>query len=128
MRDIEAFHQALNAFEFSGLISDVAEVISDTLAGHQFLMSYGGDGTFVCVTESGWRPDTERLMDDVNLALSRMELFNNKGEPLEPRVSAGSAVRMIWKSGNAVMNALARRIPAPRRPRKSMNATAMTFG
>ncbi|MGS4985746.1 hypothetical protein [Pseudosulfitobacter sp. RP-4] len=45
-------------------------------------------------------------MDDVNLALSRMELFNNKGEPLEPRVSAGSAVRMIWKSGNAVMNAL----------------------
>ena len=106
VRDVEGFHQTLNAFEFSGLISDVAEVISDTLAGHQFLMSYGGDGTFVCVTESGWRPDTERLMDDVNLALSRMELFNNDGQPLEPRVSAGSAVRMIWKSGSAVMDAL----------------------
>lgn len=106
VRDIEGFHQTLNAFEFSGLISDVAEVISDTLAGHQFLMSYGGDGTFVCVTESGWRPDTERLMDDVNLALSRMEMFNNDGQPLEPRVSVGSAVRMIWKSGSAVMDAL----------------------
>ncbi|UOA29067.1 response regulator [Pseudosulfitobacter sp. DSM 107133] len=106
IRNIEGFHAALNAFEFNSLITDVAEVISDTLASHQFLMSYGGDGTFVCVTESGWRPDPELLMDDVNLALSRMEMFNNAGEPLEPRVSTGDAVRMIWKSGNAVMDAL----------------------
>jgi len=106
VRNIEGYHRALNAFEFNGLISDVAEVISDTLAGHQFLMSYGGDGTFVCVTESGWRPEPETLMDDVNYALSRMEMYNNAGIRLEPRVSTGSAVRMIWKSGNAVMDTL----------------------
>lgn len=106
VRGIENFHKTLNAFEFNGLISDVAEVLSDTLSGHQFLMPYGGDGTFVCVTESGWRPDPERLMDDVNLALSRMEMFNNAGEPLEPRVSTGDAVRMTWKTGNAIMDTL----------------------
>lgn len=107
IREIEKLHATLSPFEFYSLISDVAEIISDSLAGHQFLMSYAGNGTFVCVTESGWRPDTERLKDAINLALSRTELYDNKGQRLEPRVCAGEAVRLIWKSGGSVMDALA---------------------
>ncbi|MDF1726478.1 MAG: response regulator [Sulfitobacter sp.] len=107
IREIEKIHGALSAFEFYSLMSDVAEIISDTLAGHQYLMSYAGNGTFVCVTESGWRPDTEKLKDAVNLALKRSELYNNQGERLEPQVCAGEAVRLIWKSGASVMEALA---------------------
>lgn len=107
IRQIDAFHQGLSAFEFYSLISDVAEVISDTLVGHQFLMSYAGSGTFVCITESGWRPDMQLLMDAINLSLARTELYNNEGQRLQPRVSAGTAVRLVWKSGNTVMEALA---------------------
>ncbi len=107
IREIEAFHEAMSAFEFYSLISDVAEVISDTLQGHQFLMSYAGSGTFVCITESGWRPNMNGLMDSVNLELSQTELFDNYGQRIHPRVSAGQAVRLIWKSGNSVMDALA---------------------
>ncbi|NNE51169.1 MAG: response regulator [Sulfitobacter sp.] len=107
VREIEAFHTRLSPFEFYSLISDVAEVISDTLQGNQFLMAYAGNGTFVCVTESGWRPDPVRLQDAVNLSLSRTELYDNSGQRLEPRVCAGEAIRLIWKSGDSVMEALA---------------------
>ena len=107
IREIDAFHAALSAFEFYSLISDVAEVLSDTLIGHQFLMSYAGNGTFVCITESGWRPNMGSLMDAVNFELSQTELFDNHGERIHPRVSAGDAVRLIWKSGTSVMDAMA---------------------
>lgn len=106
IRKIEEHHQSLSAFEFSSMISDVAEVISDTLNGHQFLMSYAGSGTFVCVTESGWRPVMSKLMDAVNLSLSRTELYNNAGERLFVRVSAGKAIRLIWKSKETVLEAM----------------------
>ena len=107
IRKVEEHHKVMSAFEFFSLVSDVAEIISDTLAGHQFLMSYAGSGTFVCVTESGWRPDTTALMDAINLSLSRTELYDNSGQQLYVRVSAGEAVRLIWKSENSVMEAVA---------------------
>ncbi|APE44245.1 two-component system response regulator [Sulfitobacter alexandrii] len=107
VREIEQYHATMTPFEFYSLVSDVAEVISDTLHGHQFLMSYAGSGTFVCITESGWRPDMGQLVDAVNLSLARTELYNNAGERLHPRVSGGDVVRLIWKSGAAVMDALA---------------------
>ncbi|MGB3243804.1 MAG: response regulator [Sulfitobacter sp.] len=106
IRQIEKLHKDLSAFEFYSLVSDVAEVISDALTGRQFLMSYAGNGTFVCVTESGWRPDTNALMDIVNLTLSRTELYDNAGTRLQPRVSAGEPTRLIWKSGSTVMEAV----------------------
>lgn len=107
IRNIDEHHQSMSPFEFYSLVSDVAEVISDTLAGHQFLMSYAGSGTFVCVTESGWRPNMPTLMDAVNLSLSRTELYDNSARQLYVRVSAGEAIRLIWKSESSVMEAVA---------------------
>ncbi len=107
VRQIEDLHESTSPFEFYSMISDVAEIISDTLAGKQFLMSYAGSGTFVCVTESGWRPDPVQLMDSVNLSLAQTELYDNQGRRLQPRVSTGDVIRMIWKTGNSVMEALA---------------------
>ncbi|KIN63748.1 Two component diguanylate cyclase [Sulfitobacter noctilucicola] len=106
IRKIEEHHAAMSAFEFASLISDVSEVISDTLAEYEFLMAYAGNGTFVCVTESGWRPNMSNLMDAVNLSLSRTELYDNAGQQLYVRVSAGEAVRLIWKSESSVMEAV----------------------
>ncbi|UYV37814.1 response regulator [Rhodobacteraceae bacterium D3-12] len=108
IRKIDEHHMAMSAFEYSSMISDVAEIISDTLAGRQFLMAYAGNGTFVCVTESGWRPDMEALMDEINLSLSQTELYNNAGELLYVRVSAGEPVRLIWQSEQTVMEALSK--------------------
>ena len=106
IRQTEKLHCDLSAFEFSSLVSDVAEVISDALNGRQFLMSYAGNGTFVCVTESGWRPDTQALMNTVNLSLAQTDLYDNSGVRLHPRVSAGEPMRLVWKSGSSIMEAI----------------------
>lgn len=106
IRQIAAFHDTLSPAEFRFLIEDAAEVISDTLSDRHFLMSYAGNGTFVCITESGWRPDMKRLGDQVNLYLSRAQIRSNTGVELHPRVSAGAAIRLVWKSGDQIMNAL----------------------
>jgi len=107
LRKIEEFHAHMSAFEFHSLIADTAEIISDTLHRHQFLMSYAGNGTFVCVTENGWRPDAETLMDAVNLSLARSELYTNNAERIYPRVSVGEVVSLVWKTGQSAMGALA---------------------
>ena len=107
LREAGDLYEALNRFEFYSLISDIAEVISDLLRGHQYLMSYAGNGTFICVTESGWRPDVEKLKDVFNLTLARSEFFNNSGEALFPRVETGEAIRLVWKSGSSLYEALA---------------------
>lgn len=106
IRKIQEHHSSMSAFEFYSMISDVAEIISDTLVNCQYLMCYAGNGTFVCVTESGWRPNTESLMDAINLRLATTELYDNKGQRLYVRVSAGEALRMIWKTGNSLMETI----------------------
>ena len=107
VREVDMYFEGQTSFEFYSLISDVAEVISDTFEGHQYLMAYAGNGTFVCVTESGWRPEPASLMEAINLSLATTELFSNDGTRLHPRVSAGEAVRLMWRSGSSVMDALA---------------------
>lgn len=106
IRRIEAYYNALSTYDFHGMIEDAAEVISDRLAGQQNLITYAGNGTFICIVESGYNPDMEELMDDVNIAFARAELFRTGGERMHPRVSVSCSVRLIWKSGSAVLNAL----------------------
>ena len=106
LRTPETFCNALSGVEFKFLIEDVAEVISDCLVGHQFLMTYAGNGIFLCITESGWRPDMPQMTDTVNLNLCRAKIMSNAGSELHPRVSAGKAIRLVWKSGDQLLNAL----------------------
>ena len=106
IRDVEHFHGSMSNFEFCSMLSDVGEIISDTLDGCQFLMSYAGGGTFVCITESGWRPDPRLLANDINISLAKTELFDNRGEHINPRICAGKAVRLMWKTNSSVMDAL----------------------
>ena len=47
IRRIAEIHESLSGPEFHGLIEDVAETISDEMRDHQYLMAYGGFGTFI---------------------------------------------------------------------------------
>ncbi|KZY05971.1 MULTISPECIES: response regulator [unclassified Sulfitobacter] len=106
IRRINEFHEALTGFEFHSMISDVAEVISDTLSEHQFLMSYAGNGTFVCIVEAGWRPEMASVTEQVNLSLAQAELFANDGQRIQPRLCAGKAIRLVWKSNEQILDSL----------------------
>jgi DNA-binding response OmpR family regulator len=87
IRDVEHFHGSMSNFEFCSMLSDVG-------------------GTFVCITESGWRPDPRLLANDINISLAKTELFDNRGEHINPRICAGKAVRLMWKTNSSVMDAL----------------------
>jgi CheY-like chemotaxis protein len=108
LRQTNAFCESLSATEFKFVIEDVAENITDCLGEHQFLMTYAGSGTYLCITESGWRPDMPKLMDAVNLRLSHAQIRCNSGKELYPRVSAGAAIRLVWKSGDQILSALSK--------------------
>ncbi|WP_298860881.1 response regulator [uncultured Sulfitobacter sp.] len=106
LRKPETYCEALSPAEFKFLLEDVAECISDCLADHQFLMTYAGNGTYLCITESGWRPEMSKLMAAVNLHLNQMKIVSNTSAELYPRVSAGNAIRLVWKSNDQVLSAL----------------------
>jgi CheY-like chemotaxis protein len=106
IRDIEGLHDQLCPFEFHSMISDVGEIISDGLADGKFLMTYSGSGVFICVSDRSWTPNTDRLMDAVNLRLSQTEIYNNAGGLLNVRVSVGRPFRFVWKSGQGVLDTI----------------------
>lgn len=96
----------LSNFDFSCVITDVAEAISDCLLPTQRLLSYAGNGTFVCVVEGAAQIDIERLVDQINLYIHHMELSQSDGSPLNIRVCAGRPTRMVWRKGNSALEAL----------------------
>ena len=106
LRKAEVYCDTLTGADFKFMIEDVAKSLSETLQEHPILLTYAGNGTFVCIVESGWRPDMAQLCDRVNVTLSQSRIISNTGAPLHPRLSAGAAIRLVWKSGNQIVNAL----------------------
>ena len=107
IRRVDELYGALSTFDFQCLIVDVAEALADCMQGHQFLMSYLGNGVYGCVTEDGWTPDTERFVNDVQLVLHHMDLHSSDGRALKVRLATGKASRLVWRSGGGAVNALA---------------------
>jgi CheY-like chemotaxis protein len=107
IRGIEDLFEATSRFEYECLVTDVSEAIASSLEKHQFLVSYAGNGTYVCIVEGGWQPDPVKLADQVNLLLHHMVLSFNDGRPMDVKVSAGEIIRLAWKSGDRAMDAVA---------------------
>ncbi|WP_050523581.1 response regulator [Pseudorhodobacter wandonensis] len=106
IRQIGNYHNALSSKSFHGMIEDAARVISECLVGRQNLITYAGNGTFACIVESGYLPDMRELTDTLNIAFSNREVYRSGKERLHPRVSAGRPIRLVWKKGAEVLNAL----------------------
>nr|WP_309501489.1 response regulator [uncultured Roseovarius sp.] len=104
--DFERLHQRSSATDLQFIITDVAEAISDALEGTTFLMAYAGNGTFVCVVEGGWRPETTKLVNEVHRILESMELYTTGGAPLQVELHPGPAIRLISRVGPRAVDAL----------------------
>ncbi|MDF1669968.1 MAG: response regulator [Roseovarius sp.] len=107
IRGIADLYKETSGFEYQCLITDVSEAIASSLEKNQFLVSYAGSGVFVCVVERGWQPDPCSITDRVNLTLHHMGLCFNDGKPMKASVSTGEMVRLVWKSGDKAIDALA---------------------
>jgi CheY-like chemotaxis protein len=96
----------LSSYDFSCVITDVAEAIADCLLPTQRLVSYAGNGTFVCVVEGATTIDVDRLVDQMNIYIRTMELSTSDGAALEVRICAGQPNRLVWRKGGAAVEAL----------------------
>ena len=106
IRKIDLLHQSLSPFDFHSMINDVADAIGAEMDDCQTLISYAGNGIFVGIAESNWRPQLDRVMNRVNTRLGAAGLSDGDGQDLNVKVSAGHAVRLAWKSGHSVLDAL----------------------
>lgn len=107
IRDVKTLHASLSPFDFHSMINDVADAVGAEMRECQTLIAYAGDGVFVGIAESNWRPRTDRVMNHVNTRLATADIGDGDGRVLDVRVSAGQAVRLAWKSGRSVLDALA---------------------
>jgi len=72
--ELEFVHAGSSAEEFAYVITDVAEVISDTLVGTQAFVSYIGSGTFLCVGPKRLLPGADAMKDQLLMMLNDPDL------------------------------------------------------
>ena len=106
VREVADLYFSISSYDFACAMTDVAEAISDCLLPTQRLVSYAGSGTFVCAIEGGVEIDSERLVDQINRYISLMELSQSDGTPISARICAGSSKRLVWRKGEAAIEAL----------------------
>ncbi|MBU2981454.1 response regulator [Lentibacter algarum] len=106
IRHIADLHARLTPFDFKCVITDVSEAISDCLLPTRRLVSYSGNGTFVCVVEGAAHIDIERLVDHINLYIRSMELSTSDGTAIDIRICAGRINRLIWRKGDSAIDSL----------------------
>lgn len=100
------FHANCDQMTFESLICDVAEAISDSLRDQTFVMSYAGNGSFICVIEDGHMPERASLLGRINLQIQRMDLFYGADCPVTLQVCAGDFVRLVGRTPDGVTEAL----------------------
>ena len=107
IRHAEDHYVSLSTDDFENMIVDVSEAISEGLqTGHQYLMAYAGNGTYLCVTEGGTQPDLARLVKEIQHTIRSMDLRSSGDAPIEVRLSPGKSIRLIWRSGQNAISAL----------------------
>lgn len=106
IREVADMYYEMSNYDFTCMVTDVSEAISDCLAPAQRLLSYAGNGTFVSVIEGASHIDIGRLVDQINRQIYLMELSQSNGERLDVRICAGKMKRMVWRKGDAAVDAL----------------------
>lgn len=106
IRQIADLYYSISSYDFACMITDVSEAVADCLLPTQRLVSYAGNGTFICVVEGAAQIDIERLVDQMNIYINAMELSQSDGTPLNVRVCAGRPNRLVWRKGEAAIDAL----------------------
>lgn len=72
--ELEAVHAGSDVEEFTYVVTDIAEVISDCLVGAQAFLSYLGGGTFVCVGAKAKLPSADAMHDEFVMMLNDPDL------------------------------------------------------
>lgn len=72
--ELQKVHAGSSTEEFTYVVTDIAEVISDSLVGAQAFLSYLGNGTFVCVGAKSKLPSPDAMHDEFVMMLNDPDL------------------------------------------------------
>ena len=104
--EIVQLYRDTTAFDFEALITDVAEAVTICFEGNQSLVSYAGNGTFVCIIDPNDRAPAEVLEQDLRNIIASMDLYYSDGRSLVFTITAGNTIRLSFRSGQDVVKAL----------------------
>ncbi|TDK50232.1 response regulator [Antarcticimicrobium luteum] len=95
--ELEKVHAGSSAEEFAYVVTDVAEVISDTLVGSQAFVSYIGGGVFLCVGPRRMLPEAQTIQDQLFTMLNDSDLVYCEEVPtsFSAQVGALSAPKIL---------------------------------
>jgi DNA-binding response OmpR family regulator len=103
-----ALHQSIPAREMRAILKSVAEAISDHLADLGNLISYRGNGVFLCVNQkkSGLSPEQREMQINQLLAMRRVMTLGK----VEVRAQVGQEVSLVSISRAGALMALRRAV------------------
>lgn len=104
--EIAQLYHETTAFDFEALITDVSEAISACFEGNHSLVSYAGNGTFVCIIDSKDKAPPEILEQIIRDTIASMDLCYSDGRSLEFTITAGDPIRLTFRTGQDVVKAL----------------------
>jgi CheY-like chemotaxis protein len=104
--EIDRIFKNTSAFDFEALITDVAEAITFCLKRSQHLVTYAGNGTFVCSTGAGEKVNPEFLKVDLRKIINSMELCSSDGRSILFAIELSDLVKLTFRSNQNVVKAL----------------------
>lgn len=88
-----SFYRKSSTANFLNMLGDVAAALSDAFKTSQMLISYAGQGTFVCVSTGSAVPDLNDLEEMIQMGVEEFgHIYAMDNLPL-PRIKVGQVVR-----------------------------------
>ena len=90
--DVETLYDDCKSHEFAVALSEVADTISETVENPNLLMSYEGNGIFMCITQGGEAPLWPEVETAIQAGLSDCGAVFDNGEDMALEISVGNPV------------------------------------
>lgn len=110
INDIDRLYNSMSEFEYTCAVTDVAEAIATSLPFAQSLLSYSGNGVFICVAAGGHGVAPDAVLANVAEAVEAMEMSYNDGRPMLVSLRISAPVRLTFRSGQGTKRAIVQAI------------------
>ena len=91
--EMRKIYHSSSTGEFKYALAKVAAAISDVIHPHWYLMSYAGDGLFICISDSQSLLQSPGLESEIQAVLDASNATYANGLPMPLAVSMGSPLR-----------------------------------
>lgn len=88
----EDVYETTTSADFAALLTDLGESIYNVVASPHLLMSYEGNGQFICITRETELPDWEVMENEIQRSIEETSYGVNSDDPIAITVSVGTPI------------------------------------